>query len=250
MDKPRPREEELNVRRLYCPTLPKRDETCELGADAAQHVHVLRLTVGDALELFDGRGGSVHVRIRELSRRGVRCQAEGEPLVVPPPAPLVLVQCLPRAGKLDEIVRMTTEIGVTSIRLAISERTVAKASDRVEHKVERFMRIAVEAARQSEQAHLPEILPPRPLSEVLAEAPAHLYRCALLERSAVPIPKDINAPGAWLVVGPEGGLSPRDRNEITAAGFDAVSLGSSILRTETAAVVGVGILAERLLWQR
>ena len=183
-------------------------------------------------------------RIVEAGKRSVRCEIAGERIQSEPGPRVVLVQCLPRAGKLDDIVRMTTEVGVHTIHLALSEWAVARRA--ADHKLERLERIAVEAARQAEQAWLPNLTPPRPLSEVLAEAPEAAFRGALLERSETGLPLEIAANEAWLVVGPEGGLSPRDRDEIARAGFQPASLGRSILRTETAAVVGVGMLADRL----
>jgi 16S rRNA (uracil1498-N3)-methyltransferase len=246
VDRARADQEGLSARRLYCPRLPGPGERAELGAEAAQHAHVLRRGVGDELELFDGQGSLVLVRIAELGRRSLACVASGTRVQVERGPRLVLVQCVPRGAKLDEIVRMTTEIGVSAIHLALSERVVARSSgERAEHKLERLERVAVEAARQAEQAYLPELAAPRPLAEVLGSAPASAYRCALLERSAAPLPAQLPADEAWLVVGPEGGFSERDRGEIASAGFASVSLGRSILRTETAAVVGVALLAER-----
>jgi 16S rRNA (uracil1498-N3)-methyltransferase len=247
VDRPDPEQEGLS-RRLYCAQLPGAGERVELGQEAAHHALVLRLAVGDALELFDGRGARVAVRIEALAKRNLSCVALGAPESVPRTGRIVLVQCMPRGHKLDEIMRMTTEIGLSSLRLAWSERCVPrKAKDRDEHKLERLLRIAVEAARQAEQAYLPDIVAPRPLSAVLAEAPPDAFKVALMERSAAPLPSVLPADEVWLVVGPEGGFSEQDRGQIGAAGFGSVSLGRSILRTETAAVVGVGLLSERLL---
>lgn len=247
MDRARAEQEELSARRLFSARLPQADELLELGSEAAQHAHVLRLTPGDAIQLFDGRGGTVHARIVEATKKGLRCRAEGLVQTVERGPLLVLVQCLPRGSKLDEIVRMTTELGVGAIRLAVSERCVARSTrDRDDHKLERLERVASEAARQSEQAYLPVISAPRPLAEVLAAAPAAAHKWAFLERSAQPLPPALEPAETWLLVGPEGGFSERDRGQIAEAGFAAVSLGRSILRTETAAVVGVGLLTERL----
>jgi 16S rRNA (uracil1498-N3)-methyltransferase len=231
---------------LYAPALPNKGGPCVLGGEAAQHAHVLRLGVGDVLELFDGRGRTVRARITESRKRELACEALDEPSFVPEDAPLVLVQCMPRGAKLDDIVRMTTEIGVSAIHLAWSEYCVPKKSERDQNKAERLSRVAIEAARQSEQAYVPDIRPPRALRDVLYDAPAQAFRGALLERSASALPTALDAQEAWLVVGPEGGFSEQDRGEIAAAGFVGLSLGRSILRTETAAVVGVGLLAERL----
>ena len=100
---------------------------------------------------------------------------------------------------------------------------------------------ASEAARQSEQPYLPEIVEPMPLEQVLALAPAGAARLALTERSGEPFAIAPEVPSLWLVVGPEGGLSSRDHEILSHSKFVPTSLGRAILRTETAAVVGVAV---------
>jgi 16S rRNA (uracil1498-N3)-methyltransferase len=136
---------------------------------------------------------------------------------------------------------MTTELGVSAIQLAISERCVVQKSARDDHKVERLARIASEAARQSEQAYVPDILEPAPLAEVLARAPAEAIKRGLLERSEAGFEPAPGATALWLAVGPEGGFSSKDREILAQAKFAAAGLGRAILRTETAAVVGVAL---------
>jgi 16S rRNA (uracil1498-N3)-methyltransferase len=217
-------------------------ERFALDEAAAQHARVLRLAVGDSVELFDGRGSRLAARIEQLGKGRLHCVATG-PVQFEPRGPLlVLVQCVVKGKKLDDIVRMTTELGVGAIHLAVSERCVVQKSARDEHKVERLARIASEAARQAEQAYVPEIVEPAPLAEVLRRAPDAALKCALLERSeAVALPSALGATAMWLAVGPEGGFSCRDREILSHAKFAAAGLGRAILRTETAAVVGVAL---------
>lgn len=237
----------LSARRLFAPRLPGPGELVALDDDAAQHARVLRLSVGSTIVLFDGRGGSATARVVAMARHGLECVGLGAVSRVAPPPRVVLVQCLPKAAKLDDIVRMTTELGVSAILLALSEHCVARPeARRDEHKLARLERIASEAARQSEQAYLPEIGGPRPLREVLARAPRDAYKVAFVERTATPLPLAVDAPELWLVIGPEGGLSASDRTELADTGFVESALGRSILRTETAAVVGVALALERL----
>ncbi len=241
MDSPDPEEEGLTARRLFCaaPLVP--DGQFALDEAAAQHARVLRLTVGDRVELFDGRGTRLAARIDGIAKAGLRCSALGVPELTLRGPEVVLVQCLPKAKKLDDIVRMTSELGVAAIHLALSERCVVQKSARDEHKVERLVRIAREAARQSEQSYVPEIMEPTGLEQVLARAPEGALRAALTERDGRPLALTIQATRLWLVVGPEGGFSSRDREILSHAKFGSYSLGRAILRTETAAVVGVGL---------
>jgi 16S rRNA (uracil1498-N3)-methyltransferase len=240
MGRAHPEEAELNLRRFHCSQLSA-EGAIELDDAAVQHIRVLRLVAGDVVQLFDGTGHTVDARIEQVSKARVSCLAVG-PVVAHPPGPeLVLVQCLAKGKKLDEIVRMTTELGVSSIQLAVSEHCVVQKSERDEHKVERLLRVATEAARQSEQPYVPHITEPASLQEVLARAPLNAARIALAERSEQPLSLAGVVAPLWLVVGPEGGLSSRDRGILRNADFSAVGLGRAILRTETAAVVGVAL---------
>jgi 16S rRNA (uracil1498-N3)-methyltransferase len=232
-------------RRLFARTLPSLEAELSLAGDAAQHARVLRLAAGDEVQLFDGLGSSARARIVQLGKGVLRCIGIEAPVHVARAADVVLIQCLPKAGKLDDIVRMTTELGVAQIALAVSEHCVTRASRDADHKLERLERIAQEAARQAEQPYVPAISAPRPLAEVLARAPKDVYRAVCLERSSAPFPRELRERACWLVIGPEGGFSARDRSELAAANFHPIALGGSILRTETAAVVGVALALER-----
>jgi 16S rRNA (uracil1498-N3)-methyltransferase len=230
------------LRRLFARVL---EGELELGAEAAAHARVLRLGAGDRVQLFDGRGNTVDAEIVQASKGSLRCAALGAPTFTPRTERVVLVQCLPKSGKLDDIVRMTSELGVAEIALAVSEFCVAKAA-REEQKIERLERVAIEAARQSEQAYVPVLHAARSLAEVVARAPHTAYRAAFLERSETALPVAFPSREVWLVVGPEGGLSSADRATLAQANFIPSALGRSILRTETAAVVGVALALERL----
>jgi 16S rRNA (uracil1498-N3)-methyltransferase len=237
----------LNVRRLFAAALPVQGEHVDLDPEALAHARVLRLQPGDEIELFDGQGRLVRARVVQLDKRAGCVTAVDAVRSVPRGRRVVLVQCQPKGHKLDDIVRMTTELGVSAVHIAVSDRCVARSSsERGEPKAERLRRVAREAARQSEQAYVPEILPPAPLEQVLARAPHEAYRAAFVERTDKTLPANISAPELWLVVGPEGGFSPRDRALLSRYGYANAALGRAILRTETAAVVGVALGLERL----
>jgi 16S rRNA (uracil1498-N3)-methyltransferase len=241
LDSPDLEEDGVGGRRLFCPTSLAEGTGFSLGEAAAQHARVLRLAAGEKVELFDGLGHLLAARIDRLAKADLLCTALSPAVFTPRGPEVVLVQCLPKGKKLDDIVRMTTELGVAAIHLAVSERCVVQKSTRADHKIERLVRIAREAARQSEQAYVPEITEPSSLESVLARAPAGAERAALTERSDAGFSVSPGAASLWLVVGPEGGLSSRDREILSHAKFVSHGLGRAILRTETAAVVGVGL---------
>src|SRR5690606_9678054 len=99
----------------------------------------------------------------------------------------VLVQALPKGSKLDEIVRACTETGVAAIQLALAERSIARPdADRAGARLDRLAKIAQEAARQSERAHVPPIAPPAPLLEVARRAPEAAVKLVASAREGAP----------------------------------------------------------------
>ena len=230
-------------RRFHVPGLDGQAEAFALDAEAAKHVRVLRLSEGAEVELFDGRGGKRPARL-EKRAGALWALATGALVQTPRTQALHLVLCLPKGGKLDDIVRACGELGVAAVHPALSERSVPRPKGA--NRLDRVARIAVEAARQSEQPWVTEVHPPRALAEVLADAPPDAVRLALTERGGDPLAVASGTPEVWVVVGPEGGLGPADRELLGASGFASVGLGRAILRVETAAVVGVSLVLDRM----
>jgi 16S rRNA (uracil1498-N3)-methyltransferase len=161
---------------------------------------------------------------------------------------LHLVVCLPKPAQLETIVRMATELGVTGVHLATSERTVPKlASDA---KLERLRRISREASAQSGAGRGPELTGPAGLVEQIAKAPEAALKFAFWERASDPLPAAASGGfedrEIWAVIGPEGGLSEAEALQLRAAGYALTSLGSHILRAETACVVIAALLLDRM----
>ncbi|MDQ3036501.1 MAG: RsmE family RNA methyltransferase, partial [Myxococcota bacterium] len=148
-------------RRLYAPSIPAAGARLELDLDAARHVRVLRLRAGDRVVLFDGRGLDADAVLEQVEPGLVTCAIERLHPRTGHGARVVLVQALPKGSKLEEIVRAATEAGATAIHLAIAERSIARPDeDRARGRLDRLSKIAQEAARQSERAELPAIVPP------------------------------------------------------------------------------------------
>lgn len=220
-----------------------------LPADVAHQVsRVLRLGPGDEVVVLDGLGSLCVVSLLEMGPKG----GEGriltrEEVRTEPPVPVTLVQSLPKGDRFEWIVQKATELGVARIVPVVTERTVMQAKgDRLAEKLKRWQAIAREAAEQSERGRLPELLPPVDLMEWLSRpATAGIQRLACLERSDVrPLlaHREVlrKAAGIELVIGPEGGFSPGEADQLARTAHP-VSLGPRILRTETAAVAAVAI---------
>lgn len=237
----------MSARRLYAPVLPEAGGIVRLDAAQTKHARVLRLREGDRVVLFDGRGAEADASITSLGEE-VSCEAEPPRAIVHARPRVVLCQCLPKGGKLEDIVRATTELGVTAVHLVTSARSVPRLEgERIAKRLDRLARVAVEAARQSGRNDVPDVLAPAPLDEVLARAPNDAARLVLApgaEGSIESIPED--ARSAWIVIGPEGGLEPGELDGARARGFTIAGLGATVLRVETAAPVAVALVMHRL----
>ena len=217
----------------------------ELSEEAAKHARVCRLAVGNPVEVFDGQGRAAPALITGLWSRLLTIELTAPARRLARGPALSMILCVPRAGKLDDIVRQTCELGITAIHLAISDFSVGTAA-RVDSKLSRLDRVAREALRQSEGAYLPQLHPPTPLREVVERVGSEGQRVMLAARGGAPLHLEAYGSPAWMVVGPEGGLSPREEAMLHDRSFVAATLGPSVLRVETAAVVGAALALYQL----
>lgn len=216
---------------------------------------VLRLSKGDRFIGMDGHG---QCWLTSLVGNGTQAQIlapvlpQSELLV-----PVILLVALPKGNGFDEVVRQATELGVTCLVPVISDRTLLQPSLR---KLERWHRIAREAAEQTERPLVPQILepmawstgletwgPPTPAQRYccVARQPApHLLDCLLTRTETMeaerltPLAQPI-----VIAVGPEGGWTAAEIEQAVAHHFQLVSLGQRILRTVTAPLVALSLIA-------
>lgn len=210
-----------------------------------RHFRVRRLKVGDRCVLTDGARQEVQATVEAIGQGYAQLRAAGPPAATLPFGPrVVLVASLIRPERLDWTIQKSTELGVAEIHLARGERS---QGSRGSERLDRWRKIANEAAKQSGQARVPAIEAPAPLVEVFRRPlPTPRFLCD----SGGPPPLEalpVVAPaGLTLVVGPEGGFTPTETLAASDAGYGPLSLGGSTLRAETAAVVAVAFA--RLRW--
>ena len=147
------------------------DERVSFDAGEAHHLaRVLRLGPGDLVQAVDGHGHELTVRVTEVGAHGaLGLVVSRTARPTESPLDLTLVQGIVKGDKLEGIIRMATELGVCRVAPVVTERTIARAAPaRWPHRLERWRRVAKEAAKQSGRAVIPEIDPPRPLGEWLA----------------------------------------------------------------------------------
>ncbi len=238
----------MPIPRIHCDLRLGPGAQFTLPDDAAQHVaKSLRLKAGDALVVFDGRGGEYDAVIQRIDRDRVDVKVGAfRDVERESPLALGLVQGLPEADKMDWIIQKATELGTAWIQPVTCERSVVRLSgDRAARREAHWRRVAVAAAEQCGRTRIPDVRPTLGFLSWLA-VPAETRRWMLVP-GAQPITAQPRAPSPLeLVVGPEGGFSERERLLLVDHGCTAVSLGPRVLRTETAPVAALAAI--HALW--
>lgn len=229
------------------------------GQDARHIVRVLRLGPGDEIEAVDGAGAERRGRIVSVDDDGVMVMlTEGSVACREPSVFITVLQGLPKGDKMDEIVRKNTEIGVSRFVPVVTDRTVARPDQPgARRRVDRWRRVAREAAKQSGRQRIPDVLDIMSFRESLEHAASDAgagdardgERLILLpwelerSRGIRDVLRERAGVGNVLVfIGPEGGFSADEVDEAVGSGAVTCSLGPRILRTETAGLVVSSII--------
>ncbi|WP_425992619.1 16S rRNA (uracil(1498)-N(3))-methyltransferase [Brevundimonas sp. TWP2-3-2] len=201
---------------------------------------VMRLRLGDDLLIFNGRDGEWRATIAEILKKGVvlRAGEQVRPQTLGPN--LDLIVAVVKKSRVETIVEKAAELGARRVRLTVTQRT------NVEHvRLDRLDAIAIEAAEQTGRLDVPTVDDPEKLAAILDgwDGARRLMFCD--ETGGAPVAAAVTEPGPWaILIGPEGGFSPEERERLRALPFTtAVSLGPRILRADTAAI------AAMTLWQ-
>lgn len=235
--------------RVHVPGPLASGATIALPPQAGAHVaRVLRLVVGDELTLFDGRGGEWQARITGVRGKAVEATV-GAHLAVERESPLqvTLLQALARGEKMDWVLQKATELGVARIVPVATERSVVQLDgERADRRIAHWQGVVAAACEQCGRNRLPEILPPARLEAACAASAATLKLLlapgATASLAAVAASATRAANGLALLIGPEGGLADAEQAVAMRAGFQPVSFGPRVLRTETASIAALGLL--------
>ena len=239
----------VNAPRIFCDLRLGPGAQFPLPQEAANHIgRALRLRVGDALVVFDGRGGEYEAQILRIDRDRVEVKtgAFREPARESPLA-IGLVQGLPEADKMDWILQKCVELGVAWIQPVVCERSVVRLSgDRAARRQAHWQRVAIAACEQCGRNLVPEVRPTLPFRDWAAQ-PSQARRWMLAPGAQEPLVAQAPPTGpVELLVGPEGGLAERELDIAVTIGFTALSLGPRVLRTETAPLAALS--AMQSLW--
>jgi len=236
----------MSSRRFLLSEPPSEGRAALRGSEAHHLRNVLRAETGRIVELIDGSGRVWRAVVDKCTDSGVDlCKVE---LLETPAAAarLGLIQSLCKADKLEWILEKCTEIGIDDIYLLEAARSVVRIPrERLDSKMNRWEKIILAAAKQSRRSTLPVLHPPSSLSLLCRELPPGL-KILLSENERCTGLKSILRSATWqqavFCIGPEGGWTEAEHRELVDSGFQSASLGSQILRTETAALVVAAIL--------
>ena len=228
---------------------PPFEGKANLEGSEAHHLRtVLRAGPGHAVELIDGSGRVWRAIVSETSEQEVKLTSVEllETSLNRSGARLGLIQSLCKADRLEWILEKCTELGIDDIFLLDAARSVIRIpEERLSAKMDRWQKIILSSVKQSRRSTVPVLRPPSSLSSLCQHLPPCL-RLLLSENEHDSSLKSAIRPATWhhavFCVGPEGGWTAQEHLELRRSGFQPVSLGSQILRTETAAVVVAAIL--------
>lgn len=246
------------MRHFFQSAGPAGDGSIVLDAGEAHHAaQVIRLQAGDRAVVLDGRGGEYSCEVWAVSRREVRLRVEQFRRHAPPSCRVRLVQAITKGKSFELILQKAVELGAAEIVPLLTERVVARpATSEFADKQTKWQQLAVEALKQCGAKWLPRVLPPMPVASAVAlDQPTPLVLVAALSTDARHLranfeefivrhgrlPESISV---W--IGPEGDFTPEELEFVLRAGGRPVSLGNHVLRSETAAIFALSVLAYEL----
>jgi 16S rRNA (uracil1498-N3)-methyltransferase len=245
----------MSLTRIFVPQDLTPGSELHLGKEAARYLgRVLRLRVGDAVQVFNGEDGEWSAEIRQLGNSDITLAvhtsidraSESE-------FDVHLVQGISRGERMDFVVQKATELGVKRITPVLTDYGVVKLDNkRAQKRRDHWQRVAESACEQSGRICPPLIDAPLSLNNWFGTARDKDIHdrdgsdLVLRPDAGISLTElDTAQTRLCLLVGPEGGFSDREYDDADTAGFEAVTLGPRILRTETAAVAAIAIAQSR-----
>ncbi|HVF53862.1 MAG TPA: RsmE family RNA methyltransferase [Actinomycetota bacterium] len=230
----------LPSRWFYAPFDAWLPDVILLPAREAHHaVKVMRIAAGESITVTDGEGRAAACTVEVDGERVIARIGEVVEKAAPTPR-LGVFQAAAKGHKLDDVVERLAELGVARFSCFTSTRTVARWDrDKTDKLMDRWGGIARAAAKQSRRPHLMRLEAGWTWSALVEATSASESALLLWEGASAPLRAALpDAPGSIdIIVGPEGGFSSDEADELVAAGAAAVSLGDAVLRTENAALV-------------
>jgi 16S rRNA (uracil1498-N3)-methyltransferase len=245
----------LTSNRFFIKKSDIQSSTLLLYGDEHHHLsRVARIKPGEEVWLFDEQGTNYLAKVEEIKKDMTRLSILQILDKNKPKIKITLAQALLKSKKMDIIIQKSTELAVTNIIPVVTARTIVKVKEKIRKKIERWKKIALEAAKQSQRSFLPSILPPMSIEKLierrreekkllLSENRGRYLRDILIENSGSELKMQEPASSVLILVGPEGGWTDEEEKYILNHGYEAVSLGGQILRAETAALCSLALIS-------
>jgi 16S rRNA (uracil1498-N3)-methyltransferase len=235
---------------FYVDALPDVGEPVVVDGDEGFHAaSVRRIRVGEELDLGDGAGTVAHVIVEGVDKSSLTTRVLSRRTVVPPSPRVTIVQALPKSDRSELAIELATEAGADEFLAWQSDRCVARwaGAAKAEKGLRRWQAVARSAARQSRRPYVPPVTSLVSTKELAAKVSSMSGRAVVLvlhESATQPLTSVglADADSLMLIIGPEGGIGDDELAVLTGAGATAVRLGPSVLRTTSAAAVGLGAL--------
>jgi len=235
--------------RFYLPDALYAGQVVELPDNVVRHLNVLRVRCGEEVVLFNGNGKAYPARLDVLEKRRACAEVlREEETDNESPLKITLVQSVSSGERMDFTLQKSVELGVVAIQPVISERCVVRLSgERADKRVARWQEIVVSACEQSGRNIVPKVLPLTTYAQALQQLPQETTKLLMSLNRAQKL-GDVRPQSGKVVfmVGPEGGWTDEEERLAFEAGFQSVTLGKRVLRTETASLAAIA--AMQTLW--
>lgn len=238
----------MEIRRVFVDKLKIKNGMALLTGPMHKYIiTVLRKTIGERVDLIDGKGYLYRCTINSIKSKEIFLQVLDVVHRPEEKRPKVTLCVSPIKGpRMDWLIEKSTELCVDRILPTIFKRTVVKFNDREKGKNERWKRIAIEASRQSGRFSIPEIVEPTPLRGILPFIENISNRWAFYEREKKTTLRDVisgqNEGEICIVIGPEGGIEELEIEWLKESGFTPCTLGENIFRSETTPLIILSII--------
>ncbi len=238
------------MHRFYLPNPQVARDLLRLDGTEWHHCRtVLRAREGTRASVFDGAGSEYLCEIQKMDEDGADLRVIQKSFTPRPTYSITLAQALPKNKVMDLIMQKATELGVCEIIPVLSERSVIRIeADEMKNKLTRWRDITMEAAKQCGLNWLPTLTKPKTVKEIAETRTEYTWGLiGSLQPEAKPLWEHLKesraADGkAILMIGPEGDFTPAEMVVARAAGFQPLTLGSLVLRCDTAAIHAISIL--------
>ncbi len=238
----------MRLSRIFIPEVLTVGETVVLKGQAAHYLtRVLRLSVADAVTLFNGNGENYSGEVHEIDRQRVliSLSSKQDP-GTESPLKIMLVQAISRGERMDYTVQKAAELGVHSVQPLFTSRVAVRLDDKRRVKrLEHWRGVMTSACEQCGRAVVPQIMEPLSMTDWLADDDTEhdTQRLVLDPDAGLKLSNcKIAGDSVSVLIGPEGGFSPDEIKQMAAKGVTGVSLGPRIFRTESAGPAAIAVL--------